>query len=119
MKYLLLLNRTEDAPPEPGTERFAAAVAGYGAANQAMADAGVLLECEPLSAVSSATTVRVRDGETILTDGPSAEIKELLGGYALIECADLDEAIKWAATIPAAADASVVIRPVVAVPAST
>ena len=118
MKYLLLLNRTEDGPPEPGTDRFDKAVAGYGAANEAMAAAGVLLDCAPLSAVSSATTVRVRDGETVLTDGPSAEIKEVLGGYTLIECADLDEAVKWAASIPAAVDASVVIRPVVAVPAS-
>lgn len=116
MKYLLLLNRTEDEPPQPGTPRFAAAVQGYGTANEAMAKARVLLDCAPLSAVSSATTVRVRDGEVVLTDGPSAEIKELLGGYTILECADLDEAIKWAATIPAASDASVVIRPVVAVP---
>jgi hypothetical protein len=118
MKYLLLLNRTEDEAPQPGTQRFADAVAGYGAANGAMAAAGVLVDCAPLSAVSSATTVRIRDGETVLTDGPSAEIKEVLGGYTLIDCADLDEAIKWAATIPAAADASVVIRPVVEVPAT-
>jgi hypothetical protein len=118
MRYLLLLNRTEDGPPEPGTPRLERAVEGYGAANAAMAEAGVLVDCRPLSAVSSATTVRVRNGETLLTDGPSAEIKEVLGGYAIIECADLDEAIKWASTIPAAEDASVVIRPVVPVPGS-
>jgi hypothetical protein len=116
MKYLLLLNRTEDAPPQPGSAAFGDAVRDYGAANAAMAEAGVLVERAPLSAVSSATTVRVRDGETLLTDGPSAEIKELLGGYTIIECADLDDAIKWASTIPAAKDASVVIRPIVAVP---
>jgi len=61
--------------------------------------------------------VRVREGETIVTDGPSAEIKEQLGGYSIIECADLDEALKWAAAIPAARDASVEIRPIVAMPA--
>ena len=53
-------------------------------------------------------------GETIITDGPSAEIKEQLGGYTIIECADLDEALKWAAIIPAARDASVEVRPIVA-----
>jgi hypothetical protein len=116
VRYLLLLNRTEDAPPQPGTQAFADAMSGYGAANAAMAEAGVLVDCAPLSAVSSATTVRVREGETFLTDGPSAEIKELLGGYAIIECADLDDAIKWAGTIPAATDASVVIRPIIDVP---
>jgi hypothetical protein len=59
-----------------------------------------------------ATTVRVRDGQTLLTDGPAAELKEQVGGYTLMECADLDEAIKWAASLPAAAAASVEIRPV-------
>jgi hypothetical protein len=61
--------------------------------------------------------VRVRDGETILTDGPSAEIKEQLGGYTIVECADLDEALKWAAVMPAARDASVEVRPIVPVQA--
>jgi hypothetical protein len=56
----------------------------------------------------------VRDGQTLLTDGPAAELKEQVGGYTLMECADLDEAIKWAASLPAAAAASVEIRPVLA-----
>ena len=80
-----------------------------------MAQAGVLIECRPLRAWSSATTVRVRDGETLLTDGPAAEIKEQFGGYTLIECTDLDEALKWAATIPTASDGSVEVRPVIEV----
>lgn len=62
-----------------------------------------------------ATTVRVRDGEVLLTDGPAAELKEQIGGYTIIECADLDEAIKWAAMIPAANEASVEVRPVATV----
>lgn len=114
MKYMLLLNRTADALPEAGTPDLDRLMQEYTAAVQAMGQAGVLIDCAPLAARSSTTTVRVRDGETIVTDGPSAEIKEQLGGYSIIECADLDEALKWAATIPAARDASVEVRPIAA-----
>lgn len=114
MKYMLLLNRTTDALPEPGTAEFDQINREYGAAVAAMSQAGVLIDCAALTARSSTTTVRIRDGETIITDGPSAEIKEQLGGYTIVECADLDEALKWAAVIPAARDASVEIRPIVA-----
>jgi hypothetical protein len=117
MKYMLLLNRTADALPAPGTPEFDQLIKEYGAAVEAMGKAGVLIDCAPLAARSSTTTVRVRDGETIITDGPSAEIKEQLGGYSIIECADLDEALKWAAGIPAARDASVEVRPVATVQA--
>ena len=117
MKYLFLLKRTTDALPAPGTGEFDQMIQAYGAALEALGQAGVLIDCAPLAARSSSTTVRVRDGETILTDGPSAEIKEQLGGYAIVECADLDEALKWAAIMPAASDASVEVRPIVAVPA--
>jgi hypothetical protein len=117
VRYMLLLNRTTDALPAPGTPEFDQTVREYGAAVAAMGKAGVLIDCAPLAASSSTTTVRVRDGETIITDGPAAEIKEQLGGYSVIECADLDQALKWAATIPAARTASVEVRPVVSVPA--
>jgi hypothetical protein len=113
MRYLFLLNRTTDALAEPGTAELDETMREYGEAVEAMGKAGVLVDCAPLAAASSATTVRVRDGETILTDGPSAEIKEVLGGYTIVECADLDEALKWAATIPAAKRASVEVRPIV------
>jgi hypothetical protein len=72
---------------------------------------GVLISNSALRPVSSATTVRVRDGETEITDGPFAVTKELLGGYFLLECADLDEALKHAARLPAAAYGSVEVRP--------
>jgi hypothetical protein len=87
----------------------------YRAADAAMAEAGVMIDCAPLHPPEAATTVRIRNGETLLTDGPAAEIKEQLGGYALVDCADLDEALKWAATIPAARDGSVEVRPVLEV----
>ena len=115
MKYMFLLNRTTDALPQPGTAEFDQAMQEYGAALETLGKAGVLIDCAPLAGRSSSTTVRVRDDETILTDGPSAEIKEQLGGYTIVECADLDEALKWAAIMPAARDASVEVRPIVAV----
>jgi len=117
MKYLLLLHTPDDGLPVEGTAAYADTYARYSSAMGAMAQAGVLIECAPLRAWSSATTVRVRDGETLLTDGPAAEIKEQVGGYALIECADLDDALKWAATIPAAQAGSIEVRAVAGTPA--
>jgi hypothetical protein len=112
MKYMFLLHGAGEAQPEPGTEEYARMVAAYGAATRAMAEAGVLVDCAPLQPSSATTTVQVRNGETILTDGPMAEVRKAFGGYTLVECADLDEALKWASAIPAAGDGSVEIRPV-------
>ena len=114
MKYLFLLQTADDGPPELGTPEAAQMYADYQVAIQAMAQAGVLLECAPLQGASRATTVRVRDGQLMLTDGPAAELKEQVGGYTLVECADLDEALKYAAMIPAAKAGSVEVRPVIA-----
>jgi hypothetical protein len=115
MKYMLLLYGTGKPLPEPGTEEHRQMLETWAAATTAMTKAGVLIDCAPLQPPPAATTVRVRDGETLLTDGPAAEIKEQFGGYTLIECADLDEALKWAATIPTAVDGAVEVRPVVQV----
>ncbi|GAA5180113.1 hypothetical protein GCM10023322_11660 [Rugosimonospora acidiphila] len=115
MKYLLLLHSPSGAPVDQASQEYADTFAAYAEANAAMAAAGVLLDCAPLQPVASATTVRVRGGRTLVTDGPAAEIKEQVGGYTLLECADLDEALKWASTIPAASSGWVEIRPVVPV----
>jgi hypothetical protein len=74
--------------------------------------AGVNRGGEALQPTSTATTVRVRDGKTVTTDGPFAETKEQLGGYYLFECKDLDEAIQWAAKIPGAKFGSIEVRPI-------
>jgi hypothetical protein len=113
MKYLLLLNRVEDALPEAGTAEADEMMRAYGAAVEAMAEAGVLVDCAPLTAASAATTVRVRDAEMLLTDGPAAELREQVGGYTILDCASLDDALKWAALIPAASSASVEVRPII------
>ncbi len=115
MRYLCLLHVAEDQQPERGTPEWERMVAANVAANKAMAEAGVLVDSAPLYPVNSATTLRVRDGEALLTDGPYAELKEQLGGYYLLECADLDEALRWARSIPAASAGAVEVRPVVAV----
>jgi hypothetical protein len=91
--------------PRASTQAFDELHADWSASTEAMARAGVLIECAPLDLVDAATTVRVRGGETLLTDGPAAGIKEQVGGYAVVDCTDLDEALRWAATLPAARDA--------------
>ena len=77
-----------------------------------MRDAGVLLGANRLHPVEAATTLRVRESEVQLLDGPFAITKEYLGGYFLLDCADLDEALRHAATLPLAAYGSVEVRPV-------
>lgn len=114
VKYLFLLHSPDDAP-EQGTPEADQMYAEYSAALGAMAQAGVLLECAPLKAASRATTVRVRDGRPTITDGPAAELKEQVGGYTLVECDDLDQALRFAAMLPAAKAGSVEVRPVVEV----
>ncbi|WP_339720849.1 YciI family protein [uncultured Paraglaciecola sp.] len=74
--------------------------------------AGIMLGGNALEAVSTATSVRVRNGQSELTDGPFAETKEQLGGYYLMECKDLDEALEWAAKIPSARYGTIEVRPV-------
>jgi hypothetical protein len=113
MKYLFLLYGSGEPLPEPGTAEFREMYGAWQSATERMAKAGVLIDCAPLQPVSAATTVRIREGETLLTDGPAAEIKEHFGGFTLVECADLDEALSWAATLPAAAAGAVEVRPVV------
>jgi hypothetical protein len=110
--FLLYANRPL---PGPGTDEARQVFEAWDAATTEMAAAGVLIDCGPLQPPSAATTVSVRDGETLLTDGPAAEIKEHFGGYTLVECADLDEALRWAARIPTATDGRVEVRPVVQV----
>jgi hypothetical protein len=75
-------------------------------------DAGAFVDGAPLQATQTATTVRVRDGEQLVTDGPFAETKEQLGGFYLIDVETLDEAIEWARKIPSARIGSIEVRPV-------
>jgi len=110
MKYMLLMYANEAKAPKTPEEQQAVAQAWYGFGKEAEA-AGVLLSNNGLSSVTDATTVRVRDGKTLITDGPFAETHEQLGGYYLFDCKDLDEVIGWAAKIPSAKYGSIEVRP--------
>jgi hypothetical protein len=112
MKYIALLYGEPDAGPAPGTPEFMQMLGEFQSATTAMAEAGILVDSSPLQPPQTATTVRVRDGETQLSDGPFAEIKEQLGGYYILDCEDLDAALRYAAMIPSAKYGSVEVRPV-------
>jgi len=112
MRYLCLLVGEPDVPaPVPGTAEFDDHMRNYQTATAAMEAAGVLVSSAPLEAPSAARTLRLRDGSPMVTDGPFAEIKEVIGGYYLLDCADTDEALRWAATIPAARFGAIEVRP--------
>ena len=110
MKYIALLYGEPDAGP-PGTPEFMEMLGEFESATAAMAGAGILVDSSPLQPPQTATTVRVRNGEAQLSDGPSAEIKEQLGGYYILDCEDLDTALRYAAAIPSAKYGSVEVRP--------
>jgi hypothetical protein len=110
MKYLLLMYANEAQVPQTAEEQRAAAPA-WSALAEEMNAAGVWLSSSGLRPIADATTVRVRDGKTLTTDGPFAETHEQLGGYFLLECKDLDEALHWAEKIPTARYGSIEIRP--------
>jgi hypothetical protein len=112
MKYLCTIYGEESEWSNATPEQMAEVMAAYNAFSEEAGAAGVILGGEGLELSSAATTVRVRDGERVLSDGPFAETKEQLGGFYLLECASLDEAIDWAAKIPGAATGSVEVRPV-------
>jgi len=116
MRYLLLIYAEESTEP-PAEDVAAASHAAYAAFTSDVKARGLFQAGEALTPTSTATTVRVRDGETVTTDGPFAETKEALGGFYLIEARDLDEAIETAAKIPAAAEGSIEVRPIWELPA--
>ena len=110
MKYMALIYGNAEAwnaLPEEEQQRVSERY-------MALAREPVTVSGDELEDPDTATTVRVRDGETLTTDGPFAETKEQLGGYYLIDCASLDEALEFAARIPAAERGAVEVRPVVA-----
>jgi hypothetical protein len=111
MKYMLLMYANEADTPVYGSEEFQAAAQAWGALGKEIAAAGVLVSNHGLAPVSDATTVRVRSGQRLITDGPFAETHEQMAGYYLLECKDLDEAIGWAAKIPIAKYGSIEVRP--------
>ncbi len=116
-QYMLLLYAPEVGEAEEA-ERWAE-LPEWDAVTDDLRAAGVLVSNGPLTPPASATTVRVRDDEVELTDGPFAVTKEILVGYYLLECSDLDEALKAAARLPSARYGSIEVRPLLETPPAT
>jgi hypothetical protein len=112
MRYLLMIHVDEKAMEAARKEDAGRIMAAYGAYTAAMKEAGVWVGGERLHPSATATVVRVKDGKPQVLNGPYAEIKEQLGGYYLIEAADLDAAIAWAARCPGAAAGAIEVRPI-------
>jgi hypothetical protein len=112
MKYLLTIYADEGHYGSMPPEQLGGVFEAHRRFGEAATEAGVLRGGDGLQPTSTATTVRVRDGETLLTDGPFAETREQLGGFYMVECDDLDAAVRWAAQVPEAQFGSIEVRPV-------
>ena len=112
MRYMLLICNDETSYLARGPEEQAESLAAYGAWMEETGKRGVLQGGERLRPTTDATCVQVRDGDVLTSDGPFAETKEQIGGFYLVDCKDLDEAIEIAAKIPAAAHGTIEVRPI-------
>jgi hypothetical protein len=116
VRYLLLIYDQGSAAtgtvPPPSDEEVSKVMGDYNAFTKECRDRGVYEGGEALQSVASASTVRVRDGQTLITDGPFMETKEALGGFYLLNCRDLDEALELAAKCPGARFGSMEVRPI-------
>jgi hypothetical protein len=112
MRYLLLIYTREIDDSQIPDEERQRTTESYNAFGREASERNVMLGGEALSPTSTATTVRVRNGETLMTDGPYAETKEALGGYYLLDVKDLDEALEFAAKIPGAQTGAIEVRPI-------
>ena len=110
MQYILLIYSQENGNPGGDVEQDV--LRRYGAFTQEVRDNGKLVTADRLQPTAAATTVRIRNGETLVTDGPFAETKEQLGGFYLLDCENIDEAIAYAQKIPAAEFGSIEVRPI-------
>jgi hypothetical protein len=117
MQYMALIYADQDAWAAFSDDERASAYELYRAFARDAEAAGVMAGGNELEPTRNATTVRVRDDETLVTDGPYAEVKEALGGYFLLECESMDDALDWAARIPGAEHGAVEVRPVYVDPA--
>jgi hypothetical protein len=112
MQYLLLIYGDQSAASSMSEEEMGQVMQAYGTYTQELEQSGAMVGGNALQPVETATTVRVRNDETLTTDGPFAETKEQLGGYYLVDVGSLDEALEWAAKIPGARHGSIEVRPV-------
>jgi hypothetical protein len=112
MRYLLMICTDESAIGALTPEEGAAMLAEYAEFGEEMGRREVLLSGERLRPTADATTVQVRDGKVLTGDGPFAETKEQVGGYYVVQCKDLDEAVEVASKIPGARHGTIEVRPI-------
>ena len=112
MRYVLLICTSEETEAAMSPQEGEAEMAGYMKFGEEMGARGVLTGGERLRPSSDATTVQVRNGEVLTSDGPFAETKEQIGGYYIVDCKDLDEAVEVASKIPGALHGSIEVRPI-------
>jgi hypothetical protein len=113
MKFMLLLWGEEGQWADMSEEETAAEMARWEDYTNQLVAAGVMVSGEGLQPSATSKTLRVENGERVVTDGPFAETKEQLGGFYVIECGSFDEALEWAAKVPSAEQGSTEIRPVI------
>jgi hypothetical protein len=112
MRYLLMICNDEREILAQSPDEEAAMLGRYGKFSEEIAARGILRDAARLRPTTDATTVRVRDGEVLTSDGPFAETKEQIGGYFMVDCKDLDEAIEVASKIPHAENGTIEVRPI-------
>ena len=112
MRYILLINSDEAAQANTPIEKAQQMSAAYAAYTEALKKSGAWLAGERLRPTQATTSVRITDGKTNVIDGPYADTKEQLAGFYMIEAADIDTAIDWAARCPAASTGTVELRPI-------
>lgn len=112
MNYMCLIYTAENAGPQPGSPEFPQLLQAYQKFGELVQKDGVMVAGEALQGVSTATTVTCESGSVETTDGPFAETKEQLGGFYILDCKDLDQALHYAAQIPSAAHGRIEVRPV-------
>jgi hypothetical protein len=112
MQYMLLIYGDQNGWETLSEEERGQMMQAYGSFTEELRDSGSMVAGDALQTTDTATTVRVRNDETLTTDGPFAETKEQLGGYYIVEAGSLDEAIEWASKIPGSRYGSVEVRPV-------
>ena len=116
MKYMVMIYISEMENDSLSREDLGSRMAAYGAYRQALVDAGAFVTGAPLEKSTTATTLSIRDGQRQVQDGPYADTKEQFGGFFMIECADANAALEWAARCPGAQHGIVEVRPVTPMP---
>jgi hypothetical protein len=119
MQYMLLIYDDPAVWAAMPEEESNAYYAEYMAFSQALRDSGKFVAGDQLQPTSTATSIRIRKGETLTTDGPFTETKEVLGGYYLITADSLDEALEWGAKVPSSKVGTIEVRPIVEYPVET